>query len=656
MILCQGTIFIINIGMIQQETLYILPHGKRNELPGAPSIPNDPYTLTDGLISGSMAFTDDTNEFFIGSYENSKVWNRTSFPYRNIQVLTENAKNIEELLTYEYRYRVADQELASTKDLLGNPVKRKLQERLDEIVSVKSYGAIGDGINDDTWPLLRAILDVSTTARSNPTIGADRKRSLYFPAGTYKVSMPICLPDSASWFGDGPDQSIILLDTTEQYPVIQTISPNVGVNDLISEEQYLEKLSLGITSYDDGTLFPIIKNTIISNLGFKNTFGSNVIKLNRISNAKFFNVNFDGAWDCNVDINLLNKTSERNSAISISSLSEILKCDFIHFYSCKVSHAKEIMYLSDLVENIKFIDCIFQNSIKGFTFNDYIKSEANIPLTGNKPLIIMHNSIEPVEPKANEIILLSNQSIPATNGYYRVRYDTPTTYILEIITHSNLQKYITLASNTFKNIAYYGLKVFSGINNSGSYVKSLSNFYLDVGQNINEFCEAEITPIVSPIIFDIGTCNNASLIDDFSRTDNLIPLVDYHYVCDNMIMNSGVPIHLGTPTYSQIIFSPNILLPEPTGIILPLSSSDTWKISMSYVYDGLTSIKQVGYLDIITDGISVHVSENFSGIGISGLNFTGIISGNNLEIYYTNTLLEAGKIYYLIEQKPKTII
>lgn len=78
---------------------------------------------------------------------------------------------------------------------------RTVQAKLRESVSVKDFGAVGDGVTDDT-----AAIQAAVTAAENG--------SLYFPAGTYLVNTAILLPSNVFIFGDG-DQSVIKSTTLD---------------------------------------------------------------------------------------------------------------------------------------------------------------------------------------------------------------------------------------------------------------------------------------------------------------------------------------------------------------------------------------------------------------------------------------------------------
>ena len=78
-------------------------------------------------------------------------------------------------------------------------VQRTVQDELRDRVSVKQFGAVGDGIADDTAAINLAIKKVGSG-------------SLHFPAGTYKVTAPLnggAYINSLRITGDSRDSSII---------------------------------------------------------------------------------------------------------------------------------------------------------------------------------------------------------------------------------------------------------------------------------------------------------------------------------------------------------------------------------------------------------------------------------------------------------------
>jgi len=81
-------------------------------------------------------------------------------------------------------------------------VARNLQEKLTEVVSVKDFGAVGDGVTDDTLAIQKA---VSYANSSNLTV--------FFPAGTFIVSETIFLFDGVRLCGESRASSQIIKNT-----------------------------------------------------------------------------------------------------------------------------------------------------------------------------------------------------------------------------------------------------------------------------------------------------------------------------------------------------------------------------------------------------------------------------------------------------------
>lgn len=87
-----------------QISKIILRKGPQQDLPGAPTSLT-PLTFSQGLDAGEMAFAEDTGRLFIGHQpdEGHPNFKRATFPYQNVEVLTELSKDAVEGLvgTYE---------------------------------------------------------------------------------------------------------------------------------------------------------------------------------------------------------------------------------------------------------------------------------------------------------------------------------------------------------------------------------------------------------------------------------------------------------------------------------------------------------------------------------------------------------------------------
>lgn len=126
----------------------------------------------------------------------------------NTEILTEFSDIFALPSTYTYQGSAAGY-TAQTGPTPGDPVQLSLQQWMDQWVSVKDFGAQGDGITDDTAAINRALYQLYCIA-ANPQV----RRSLYFPAGVYVVSESVKIPPYARLYGDGIQASIIQLTET----------------------------------------------------------------------------------------------------------------------------------------------------------------------------------------------------------------------------------------------------------------------------------------------------------------------------------------------------------------------------------------------------------------------------------------------------------
>lgn len=88
--------------------------------------------------------------------------------------------------------------LVETPTATGTDTARSLQDRLSDVINVKDFGAVGDGITDDTVAL-------------NKAITAAEGKTLYIPAGVYITSTGIKVPSYTTVMGAGENSTIIRL-------------------------------------------------------------------------------------------------------------------------------------------------------------------------------------------------------------------------------------------------------------------------------------------------------------------------------------------------------------------------------------------------------------------------------------------------------------
>ncbi len=156
------------------------------------------------LASAELGWAIDTQKLYIGNGSVSEGAPGVG----NTEILTEKS-NIFELLS-TYTYKGPTEVVKQTGEFIAEPIKRTLQQRLDDIVSIKSFGAKGDGTTDDTKAIQRAIdqLFINTDKADERT-----RVGLRIDAGEYKITDTIYIPPYATLLGDGKGKTKIKLYT-----------------------------------------------------------------------------------------------------------------------------------------------------------------------------------------------------------------------------------------------------------------------------------------------------------------------------------------------------------------------------------------------------------------------------------------------------------
>jgi hypothetical protein len=148
------------------------------------------------LASAELGWSIDTRRLFIGNGLISE-----GAPEEGVtEILTVYTDIIGLLKTYTYK-GLAGGTTVMTGASIMSPVTRTLQAKLDDVVSVKDFGAVGDGITDDTAAIQRALQNLWPTVQFNRAYS--QHRTLLFPAGVYAITDVIIIPPFVKLVGDG---------------------------------------------------------------------------------------------------------------------------------------------------------------------------------------------------------------------------------------------------------------------------------------------------------------------------------------------------------------------------------------------------------------------------------------------------------------------
>ena len=163
------------------------------------------------LASGEMAWSIDAQNLWIGNGSVAEGAPKVG----NTKILTQNDLgsngNILDLITYQYRKN--DYSIVTGTAGANYPFIRDLQQKLDEVqTSVTDFGAVGDGITDDTAAIQLAINQLFLNDINLSDVAS--RVTLYFPAGKFIITSTLSIPSYATLVGAGKDKTIIQFEDT----------------------------------------------------------------------------------------------------------------------------------------------------------------------------------------------------------------------------------------------------------------------------------------------------------------------------------------------------------------------------------------------------------------------------------------------------------
>ena len=303
---------IVQISRIQHR------RGKRTDLPQ--------------LAAGELGWVIDEQRLFIG---NGTVADGAP-AVGNTEIVTSGSSSFTTALNYVYKGYLGDGTTIQT-GASGDYI-RTLQQRLDDTVSVKSFGALGDNSTDDTAAIQRALDELYSDTDQDDTRA---RRTLLFPAGIYLITASLTIPPFAHLVGEGPDKTVI---------------SNSGAT------------PVAVTEDDDGQVYGSIGNSgattptqiQVSNITFKNTHasGHGGVSIDNATKLYFHNCKFQGIYTAGgVDVSTSKGVTVRST--------NALPCANVYFNHCQFTAFARLVDLSFDVTNVRFNDCDFSVAYYG---------------------------------------------------------------------------------------------------------------------------------------------------------------------------------------------------------------------------------------------------------------------------------------------------
>lgn len=278
---------VVQISRIQQR------RGRKNTGTGIPQ-----------LASGEIGWAIDAQELYIGNGAVSEGAPAVG----NTRILTEKDDLLE--LAGQYAYKRDLNFLTGPNT--GSPVERTLQQKLDDVVSVRDFGATGDG-TDQAVQIQRAIDQLFINSATKGLYSSRVK--LLIPAGEYVLSAPLYIPPFANIVGEGKGKTYFIAQGAHAfYTKNETSVPGLyaddSTNDLLNQARQITLKGFTVldTTYGGTLRLESCRDSVFEDIEFLGqwTQGDGIgvdytaIKLNALSTAvssnnnSFINCDFEG--------------------------------------------------------------------------------------------------------------------------------------------------------------------------------------------------------------------------------------------------------------------------------------------------------------------------------------------------------------------------
>lgn len=220
---------------------------------------------------------------------------------------------------------------------------RTLGSKLNDIASVKDFGAKGNGVTDDA-PAINAAID--ELLGNSGVIGPNEvgtRVALRFPAGQYLISTPIKLYPYLSLIGEGADKTIILAANGSLACMMQTAD------------------SLGQTGSNIGLSSAVLPTQIVvSGMTIStNDEQIDLVSLDRYVSVRFESVKFIGGFTSGDGI------TGAHAAISLNSIGDTIVTYDSQFVSCNFLNVTYGIYSDDPILYTTVSRCVFDTLYQG---------------------------------------------------------------------------------------------------------------------------------------------------------------------------------------------------------------------------------------------------------------------------------------------------
>lgn len=309
------------------------------------------------LGSGEFGWANDKLRLFIGNGTLEE-----GAPYEgNTEILTANSDLLSLIARYTYKGMLGGYE-AITGPTIAEPIVRGIQEKLDDHVNVRDFGAVGDGLTDDTAAIQRCIDEIY--ARRSLLTPVITRRTIGFHPGTYLITNDLRIPPFCKFFNVGKDSVIIQQSGFASNCVFKTTNAGGYSSDMYEQGGLDETSSLGPVE--------------MAGITFRTEIGNTPIGIvDSAKRVKFDRCKFEGP------LNSHTFGITQSQGVRISSV--ISSAESVHFNDCDFTNTAVAIAVTSQtgISDISVDKCTFSNVYQGINVDHHQISTVGLRVTNS---------------------------------------------------------------------------------------------------------------------------------------------------------------------------------------------------------------------------------------------------------------------------------
>lgn len=289
------------------------------------------------LAGGEIAWAVDSQELFIGNGSVSE-----GAPYvGNTKILTEHDNILSLVSSYKF---------AGDNPAISSSVARSIQSKLDETVSVLDFGAVGDGLTDNTAAFELAFSQLFGNTNS------DYRKVLIVPNGTYLFDSDLLVPSYVNLVGETKNNTKLIFNKELGAKIIF----------VPAEEETLptEILISNLTIVDSKTIISSSQYSSFENVVFVSDYVLSDPEAvpSELDSAVYWENNSEG-----LETNYIkfNSCSFKNVPVGVLCNQTVVSRTVVYFHECEFNSLDTGILLTGVEDQVnawKFDNCDFKNT------------------------------------------------------------------------------------------------------------------------------------------------------------------------------------------------------------------------------------------------------------------------------------------------------